>query len=47
MAAPAQTSAAVTGVEHWAGKAPDVRLFLWEKFQGSPDGKPVIVWVHG
>jgi hypothetical protein len=47
MAAPAQTSAAVTAVEHWTGKAPDVRLFLWEKFQGSPDGKPAIVWVHG
>jgi len=47
MAAPAQTAPAITGLEHWTEKPPDVRLFLWEKFQGSPDGKPVLVWVHG
>ena len=41
-----ETSAAVTGVEHWAGKG-EVRLFLWEKFVGSPDGKPALLFVHG
>ena len=38
--------AAVTGVEHWTKKG-DVRLFLWEKFVGSPDGKPAALFVHG
>ncbi|MDQ6917504.1 MAG: lysophospholipase [Pseudomonadota bacterium] len=36
----------VTGVEHWTSKA-GVKLFLWEKFVGSPAGKPAIVFVHG
>ena len=38
--------AVVTGVEHWTHKG-DVRLFLWEKFVGSPDGKPAVLFVHG
>lgn len=39
----------VTGTEHWATKhdGEPVRLFLWEKCVGSPDGKPVIFFVHG
>ncbi len=40
----------VTGVEHWTTKKTadgDVRLFLWEKFAGSPDGKPAVLFVHG
>jgi pimeloyl-ACP methyl ester carboxylesterase len=43
-----QTSnnAAVTGVEHWTHKG-EVRLFLWEKFVGSPDNKPAVLFVHG
>jgi len=43
-------SAQVTGVEHWTSKrAPDgdVRLFLWEKYVDSPEGKPAILFVHG
>ena len=36
----------VTGVEHWTHKG-DVRLFLWEKFVGSPEGKPAVLFVHG
>lgn len=20
---------------------------MWEKYQGSPDGKPAVLWVHG
>lgn len=40
------TAAPVTGVEHWTRKA-DVRLFLWEKFVGTPDGKPAVLFVHG
>ncbi len=40
----------VTGKEHWTHKktdAGDVRLFLWEKFSGTPDGKPAVLFVHG
>lgn len=40
----------VTGQEHWATKKTadgDVKLFLWEKFVGSPQGKPAVLWVHG
>jgi pimeloyl-ACP methyl ester carboxylesterase len=42
----APTRAPVTGVEHWTHKG-DVRLFLWEKFVGAPDGKPALLFVHG
>ena len=42
----AGSGATVTGVEHWTNKG-DVRLFLWEKFVGSPDGKPAVLFVHG
>ena len=40
----------VTGQAHWTTKkTPDgeVRLYLWEKYVGSPEGKPAILWVHG
>ena len=40
------SGAAVTGVEHWTNKG-EVRLFLWEKYVGSPDGKPAVLFVHG
>ncbi len=43
-------TSAVTGREHWAHKKTadgDVRLFLWQKFVDSPDGKPVVLFVHG
>jgi pimeloyl-ACP methyl ester carboxylesterase len=43
---PVGTNVPVTGVEHWAHKG-DVRLFLWEKFVGAPDGKPALLFVHG
>jgi pimeloyl-ACP methyl ester carboxylesterase len=36
----------VAGKEHWTRKG-EVKLFLWEKFAGSPDGKPAILFVHG
>src|SRR5437762_13418351 len=39
-------SNAVTGNEHWAHKGA-VRLFLWEKYVGTPDGKPAALFVHG
>ena len=42
----AVSDAAVEGVEHWTNKG-DVRLFLWEKYVGSPEGKPVVLFVHG
>jgi pimeloyl-ACP methyl ester carboxylesterase len=44
------SSNTVTGTEHWTHKktdSGDVRLFLWEKFVGSPDGKPAVLFVHG
>ena len=36
----------VTGNEHWTSKG-GVRLFLWEKYVGSPEGKPAVLFVHG
>jgi len=42
----ASAATPVSGVEHWTRKG-DVRLFLWEKFVGAPDGKPAILFVHG
>jgi pimeloyl-ACP methyl ester carboxylesterase len=36
----------VRGVAHETSKN-WIRLFLWEKFVGSPDGKPVLLFVHG
>ena len=41
-----EASAAVAGVEHWTHKG-DVKLFLWEKVVGRPDGKPCVLFVHG
>jgi len=38
--------APVTGVGHWAHKG-EVRLFLWEKYVDSPEGKPAVLFVHG
>ena len=40
------TDAPVTGVEHWTHKGA-VRLFLWEKYVGTPEGKPAVLFVHG
>jgi pimeloyl-ACP methyl ester carboxylesterase len=36
----------VVGREHWTHKS-GVRLFLWEKYVGTPDGKPAVLFVHG
>jgi pimeloyl-ACP methyl ester carboxylesterase len=36
----------VTGIEHWVEHA-TLRLQVWEKFVGSPAGKPVVVLAHG
>ncbi|MGZ5116178.1 MAG: alpha/beta hydrolase [Burkholderiales bacterium] len=42
-----QAQAIITGQEHWTHKG-DVRLFMWEKYVGNPDGKrPTILFVHG
>jgi pimeloyl-ACP methyl ester carboxylesterase len=46
----ANSDAHVTGVEHWTTKTTpdgDVRLFVWEKFVGSPEEKPAVLFVHG
>lgn len=42
----AAAGATVTGTEHWTRKG-DVRLFMWRKFVGTPDGKPAVLFVHG
>ena len=39
-------NATVTGVEHWTTKG-EVKLFMWEKYAGKPDGKPAVLFVHG
>ncbi len=45
-AATGNADGVVTGVEHWTRKG-DVRLFMWEKYTGSPAGKPAVLFVHG
>jgi pimeloyl-ACP methyl ester carboxylesterase len=41
------TQAPVTGQEHWTKKG-DVKLFLWEKFFGTPGNKKgTVLFVHG
>ena len=38
----------ITGEEHWTNKGDDVRLYLWEKYAGSPtDKKGTVLFVHG
>lgn len=34
------------GTQHWV-LHDDVRLFVWEKFAGGPQGKPVLLLAHG
>jgi pimeloyl-ACP methyl ester carboxylesterase len=42
-----EAQASVTGQEHWTRKG-GVKLFLWEKYIGSPDAKrPTVLFVHG
>ncbi|HYC48324.1 MAG TPA: alpha/beta fold hydrolase [Burkholderiales bacterium] len=37
----------IVGKEHWTRKG-EVKLFLWEKYAGSPDPqKPTVLFVHG
>lgn len=36
----------VQGVQHWVVQE-GLRLFVWEKYQGSPQGKPVLLLAHG
>lgn len=38
--------AAVNGVEHWVQNG-DTKIYLWEKYTGSPEHKPVVVLAHG
>lgn len=43
----AAASTSITGQEHWTRKG-DVRLFLWEKSAGKPEGKRgTVLFVHG
>ena len=37
---------AVHGESHWVVQG-DIRLFVWEKYQGMPGGKPVVMLAHG
>lgn len=43
---PANAIRAVSAVDHWAAKG-DVKLFLLEKYAGTPGNKPAVVFVHG
>ena len=44
----AEGSANYTMVEHWTNKGEDVKLALYQKYAGSPDGKKgTILFVHG
>ena len=36
----------ISGVEHWVEQA-GLKLYVWEKYVGSPAGKPVVVLAHG
>src|SRR6266516_8139711 len=36
----------VSGAEHWVAHA-GLKLYIWEKYLGSPAGKPVVVLAHG
>jgi pimeloyl-ACP methyl ester carboxylesterase len=36
----------VTGVEHWVENG-GIRIYVWEKYAGSPEGKPALVLAHG
>jgi pimeloyl-ACP methyl ester carboxylesterase len=45
--AASRMSQTVTGVEHWTHKG-DVRLFMWEKCVGDPQGaRGTILFIHG
>ena len=38
----------ISGIEHWATKGEDVKLFLWNKNAGNPGGPAGrILFVHG
>jgi len=46
MPAMVSTAQGVTGAEHWV-EHDEVRLYVWEKYVGSPSGKSVVVLAHG
>ncbi|HET6460148.1 MAG TPA: alpha/beta hydrolase [Syntrophales bacterium] len=39
-------SQTINGVEHWVDNG-NIRLYVWEKYIGSPAGKPIVVLCHG
>jgi pimeloyl-ACP methyl ester carboxylesterase len=39
-------SQSISGAEHWVNNG-NIRLYVWEKYAGSPAGKPIIVLCHG
>jgi pimeloyl-ACP methyl ester carboxylesterase len=45
MSGPA-ASQTITGAEHWVDNG-NIRLYVWEKYTGSPAGKPIVVLCHG
>ena len=36
----------IQSAEHWVQNG-DIKIYVWEKFAGSPKNKPVIVLAHG
>ncbi len=39
-------SQSVNGVEHWVDNGP-IRLYVWEKYVGTTQNKPVVILCHG
>ena len=39
-------SQTINGTEHWVNNG-NIRLYVWEKYMGSPAGKPIVVLCHG
>lgn len=42
----AAADAVVTSAVHWVSRG-EARIHVWEKFAGSPTGKPVLILAHG
>jgi pimeloyl-ACP methyl ester carboxylesterase len=39
-------SQTINGAEHWVNNG-NIRLYVWEKYTGSPAGKPIVILCHG
>src|SRR3954468_21614273 len=37
----------ITSAEHWVEEKDGVKIYLWEKVAGNPQGKGIVVLAHG